>query len=160
MTFGKSECSWMLWFLLLGEWMHENKDFGRLLLLCVRTPHISPEPRQELCENGAGHVWSYKVSEGTIGSFLTVWESLVMFLTPDCFCFSDTGIKNIIEPLNISVQRPKYWCVSNSVQSKTSVKFLLLWLTLKYSETEGEICGHREFGLFPKWFFFALKYLF
>lgn len=57
-----TERNWMLWFLLPGEWMHENKNFGRLLLLCIRTPYISPKPCQELCENGAGHVWSHKVS--------------------------------------------------------------------------------------------------
>lgn len=45
-----------------GERMHENKDPGRLLLLRVGVTSLSAQTRQELCQNGSGHVWSHQVS--------------------------------------------------------------------------------------------------
>lgn len=36
--------------------MHENQDPRRLLLLCVRAARLSAQSRQELCQNGPGHV--------------------------------------------------------------------------------------------------------
>lgn len=54
-----------------GERMHENKDPWRLLLLRVGVASLSAQTRQELCQNGPGHVRSHQVSCGS-------------HLTPDC----------------------------------------------------------------------------
>lgn len=48
-------------FCFAGKWMHEDQDFGRLLLLCLGFTCVLAGTCQELCENGPRHVWSYKV---------------------------------------------------------------------------------------------------
>lgn len=52
-----------VWFVCLpGEWLHENKNPGWLLLLCVGVARVSAWPCQKLCQNGTWHVWGYQVS--------------------------------------------------------------------------------------------------
>lgn len=55
--------SWMVFmvcgiflFYSSGERVHENQDFGRLLLLCVWPACLPAHACQELCEDGSGHV--------------------------------------------------------------------------------------------------------
>lgn len=52
--------------------MYADKNPWWLLLLCVGPSGVAAEPRQELCENGSGHVWGHQVSKKILTSRFTV----------------------------------------------------------------------------------------